>query len=329
MSDRRKRLHTLLTDRATQGLDAHEQVELGQLLEVEDEAIDPSYAQAAAAIELALLPHGEPMPANVEAAVLEQAARYYGFTEARHHVKTIGTRALPPEASASAPIEPAPEAEARRERPAEDSFDDLDLDDEDDDEQDDEEDEAQRARRRSAGASLSAAELPAPRSGNKLARYAAYFSALAAVIVLGLGIWQFRERSTGEPAPEELRAQVEAAKDHLEWSFAPRDDPAVTAEAGGAVVWSSELQAGVLELRGLQQNDPTAHQYQLWIVDGRREGPPIDGGVFDVPAGGDLLVPVDPNLIVGDPTAFLITVEQPGGVVVSKRARVAMVAEPG
>jgi hypothetical protein len=149
------------------------------------------------------------------------------------------------------------------------------------------------------------------------------------VILLGLGVWLFRERNAGEPTPEELQAQVEAAKDHLEWGFAPSDDASVTAEAGGAVVWSSELQAGVLELRGLQQNDPTQHQYQLWIVDSRREGPPIDGGVFDVPAGGDLLVAIDPKLIVGDPKAFVITVEQPGGVVVSKRERVAMVAEPG
>jgi hypothetical protein len=40
--------------------------------------------------------------------------------------------------------------------------------------------------------------------------------------------------------------------------------------------------------------------------------------VFDVPRGADeLIVPIDAKLAVNDPAVFAITLEQPGGVVVS------------
>ena len=97
--------------------------------------------------------------------------------------------------------------------------------------------------------------------------------------------------------------------------------------AGGELTWSSTLQKGVLKLRAVAKNDPTTNQYQLWIVDGRREGPAVDGGVFDV-TGGDVLIPIDAKLVIGEPSAFVITVEQPGGVVVSDRDRVVMTAQP-
>ena len=125
-------------------------------------------------------------------------------------------------------------------------------------------------------------------------------------------------------------AQIEASGDKLEWSFAAKSDPLVGKDASGSILWSSELQGGIMTLRGLTANEPTSEQYQLWIVDRGREGPPVDGGVFDVPAGEDQLqVLVDAKLLVGDPAAFIITVEQPGGVVVSRQDRVVMVAAGG
>ncbi len=44
-------------------------------------------------------------------------------------------------------------------------------------------------------------------------------------------------------------------------------------------------------------------------------------GVFDVPesAAGDVLVRIDPRLPISRATAFAITVERPGGMVVSSR----------
>jgi len=73
-----------------------------------------------------------------------------------------------------------------------------------------------------------------------------------------------------------------------------------------------------MRLSGLPANRSAAEQYQLWIVDPSRDERPIDGGVFDIPAGVDeVIVPIDAKLRAADPKAFAITLEQPGGVVVS------------
>ena len=114
------------------------------------------------------------------------------------------------------------------------------------------------------------------------------------------------------------------------------DDPAIVAAEGdlesvgalGDVVWSSARQQGYMRFRGLAANDPTMAQYQLWIFDADRdEAYPVDGGVFDVPAaGGDVVVRIDPRLRVSRATAFAITVEKPGGVVVSSRKRLPLLA---
>jgi hypothetical protein len=115
------------------------------------------------------------------------------------------------------------------------------------------------------------------------------------------------------------------------------DDPAVSAdpadlerEAGlGDVVWSPTRQEGFMRFHGLAANDPTVAQYQLWIFDADRDpAHPVDGGVFDVPAGadGDVVVRIDPRLPIGRATAFAITVERPGGVVVSSRKRLPLLA---
>ncbi|MEM7228940.1 MAG: anti-sigma factor, partial [Planctomycetota bacterium] len=81
---------------------------------------------------------------------------------------------------------------------------------------------------------------------------------------------------------------------------------------------------------GLEANDPSVMQYQLWIFDAERSADhPVDGGVFDIPAGGgEVIVPIDPKLAVSDATLFAITVEQPGGVVVSARERIVLLAQP-
>jgi hypothetical protein len=84
-----------------------------------------------------------------------------------------------------------------------------------------------------------------------------------------------------------------------------------------------------MRLEGLEVNAPDEYQYQLWIFDRNRdERYPVDGGVFDMPPGGDAAeVPIQAKLAVAEPTLFAVTVEEPGGVVVSSRARIATVAE--
>ena len=86
----------------------------------------------------------------------------------------------------------------------------------------------------------------------------------------------------------------------------------------GDVTWNDELQEGFMRLSGLPANDPSVAQYQLWIIDPERDSNPVDGGVFDIPAGEDeIIIPIDAKLAVSNPAAFAITLEQPGGVVVS------------
>ena len=53
----------------------------------------------------------------------------------------------------------------------------------------------------------------------------------------------------------------------------------------------------------------------------------VDGGVFDVPACGSVVLPIKAKLEVKQPTLFAVTVEKPGGVVVSDR-RIAILAKP-
>ncbi|HEY5933445.1 MAG TPA: anti-sigma factor [Kofleriaceae bacterium] len=132
-----------------------------------------------------------------------------------------------------------------------------------------------------------------------------------------------------QPSPAEARQQLlDQATDvtTLAWSATP--DPAATG-ASGDVVWSASKQKGFMRFKGLAPNDPTKTQYQLWIFDKTRDEKfPVDGGVFDVGSNGEVIVTISPKLKVNDPTLFAVTVEAPGGVVVSKRERIVVTAAP-
>lgn len=96
----------------------------------------------------------------------------------------------------------------------------------------------------------------------------------------------------------------------------------------GKVVWSDRLQEGYMTLTNLPANDPSINQYQLWMVDPSRDEKPVDGGVFDIPSGqSTAVIPIRNSLIVKKPQAFVITLEQPGGVVVSKQETVVALAK--
>lgn len=99
-------------------------------------------------------------------------------------------------------------------------------------------------------------------------------------------------------------------------------------QMSGSVVWSDELQEGYMSLTNLPANDPQSKQYQLWIVDPDRDEKPVDGGVFDISAENNtVIVPIRNPLVVTNPKAFVITLEQPGGVVVSKQEVVVALAK--
>lgn len=156
--------------------------------------------------------------------------------------------------------------------------------------------------------------------------------ATAAVVVLMVGIlWSLQP--VAEPVavvdPATLREQILASGDFVQWDWVGTEDPTVGAVSGD-VVWSPGRQAGTMRIGGLAANDPEQFQYQLWIFDQERdERFPVDGGVFDVSAeGSEVVVPIEAKLPVGRPYLFAITVERPGGVVVSSRERIAILAQP-
>nr|HEX4319200.1 anti-sigma factor [Kofleriaceae bacterium] len=96
----------------------------------------------------------------------------------------------------------------------------------------------------------------------------------------------------------------------------------------GDVVWSPGQQQGYMRFVGLAANDPASWQYQLWIFDRTRDQAyPVDGGVFDVSSTGEIIVPISAKIHVDDATLFAVTVERPGGVVVSKRERIVVTAK--
>ncbi|CAM2010458.1 anti-sigma factor [Acanthopleuribacter pedis] len=138
------------------------------------------------------------------------------------------------------------------------------------------------------------------------------------------------EAANRPPSPLEQRQQLLASTDAttLPWQATP--DQTATG-ASGDVVWSGDAQEGYMRIQGLAANDPSTYQYQLWIFD--EEGDerfPVDGGVFDMPAGdGEVIIPIDAKIGVKKPALYAITIEKPGGVVVSGRERIVLVAKPG
>ena len=146
--------------------------------------------------------------------------------------------------------------------------------------------------------------------------------AAAAVIAISMFLTNRVAPVTPTQAAAKLRME---ARDLIERDFSGLGN---FKAAGGKVIWSDQLQKGYMTLSGIPVNDPKKAQYQLWIVDPKRDDAPIDGGVFDIPADGSpVVVPIVAKLALTDPKAFVITLEQPGGVVKSKQEKVVALAK--
>lgn len=143
-----------------------------------------------------------------------------------------------------------------------------------------------------------------------------WWLAAAALVLAVVGWWPrvVAQRGGAEPS------------DWIVAQWSPGPDP-LGASVSGEVRWSNTTQSGRMTFTGLAPNDPSKSQYQLWIFDkAQSEATPVDGGVFDVDASGTVTIPIDAKLKVETPYLFAITVEKPGGVVVSSRERLALVA---
>lgn len=300
MTDRRgtadlERLEELLAERATQGLSQEEQEELSRLAEgLEPDDLE-GFDRAAAAVDLALMGAESPLPEGLRRKVETDARRFFD-------------RPVNPELRRASGDRPAGIFGVRT---------------------DSETDEPK-------------SRFPFPRPSFTLLRPRAgagggWWAAAAALLLAGVGWWLALQPVAGpgpaspDPTPDSDRSRLLVeAPDVVKIPWTATEDPAAEG-VDGDVVWSTARQQGFLRIQGLAANDPQRSQYQLWIFDREREGPPVDGGVFDIPPNreGDVLVPIRAKLPVGAPTLFAVTVERPGGVVVSDRERIVLVAELG
>ncbi len=164
--------------------------------------------------------------------------------------------------------------------------------------------------------------------------------AAAAVLALGINLSMTRFGVTeiaNNPPPAATPTPMTPAEAHDKMMAEPgmtvaKWAPAVKtgdmANVSGDVVWSDKEQKGYAMLRGLPKNNADASTYQLWIFEENQgDKTPIDGGTFNVSSDGTVVIPIDAKLAAKNPSMFAVTVEKPGGVVVSKREKVAALAK--
>lgn len=128
------------------------------------------------------------------------------------------------------------------------------------------------------------------------------------------------------PLLQKFESLIQDESDTQRLEFVSASDP--YKGLSGEVIWNDEKQEGYMSLENLAVNDPTKNQYQLWIVDPERDELPVDGGVFDITQkDGKSIIPIRNALAINKPVAFVITLEQPGGVVKSKQKVVVALAK--
>lgn len=160
----------------------------------------------------------------------------------------------------------------------------------------------------------------------------------AAALLLAFGFWNrmlpTRDASSPNSATslEALVAALDRDANSVTLPWTVTEDP-IAQGTEGRVVWNAERQEGYMTFRGGAPNDPSESQFQLWIFDeARPETTPVDGGVFDISEGlsdgGEWIVPIRSKLKVSKATLFAVTAEEPGGVVVSDREHIVLVAAP-
>jgi anti-sigma-K factor RskA len=163
---------------------------------------------------------------------------------------------------------------------------------------------------------------------------AGWFAAAASVLIAVAGWWprlENGEQPSAEipiaTAMQQEREKLLAQQGVVTRTWQTTQDPAASGVTGD-VVWDPKSQNGYVRFRGMQANNSNQQQYQLWIFDGTRdERYPVDGGVFNIPAGqSEVIIPIKAKLQIRDPALFAVTIEKPGGSVVSSRDRIVVLA---
>lgn len=277
-----EKLRDLLCDQAIFGLTEDDAKQLAELSDSANSSVDAHTLElAAASILLAETSLDEPMPAHLEARILEKAKEHFS---------------LKAEASVHESIHDQPTR----------SFQWVE---------------------------------PKPRS--LFVNWFGWAVAAAACVALAVNVYFTRGtatdiggvRPTPTPVVEEKLGPAQqrerllaSATDITRAEWGPGNVKEIAAVAGD-VVWSDAKQAGFLTIKGVPVNDANKEAYQLWIFDETQsDKTPIDGGVFNVTAEGEIIIPIDAKLRARNPKAFAVTIEQPGGVVVSERKKVVALA---
>lgn len=160
----------------------------------------------------------------------------------------------------------------------------------------------------------------------RLREVIAWISCLAASI-LAVYFWQSQLYEGDRKGAKTMTRDslIAISPDLIQTNWEPAsmmEDKAVS----GDIVWSDTLQSGFMRFVGMPVNDPSILQYQLWIYDPLRDSEPIDGGVFDITSAKETIVPIQAKLRVNRPLFFAVTMEQPGGVVVSDLQQLSLLA---
>ncbi len=152
--------------------------------------------------------------------------------------------------------------------------------------------------------------------------------AAACMVITVLTLFSSRQNApvnVVRDAAQQRAELISTARDLVQVNW--NDGPTPISGAEGDVVWSPSLQQGFMRFRGLTMNVPTVQQYQLWIFDkNQSDKTPIDGGVFDITSDQEIIIPIQAKLRVQEAYLFAVTIEKPGGVVVSSRERLPLLA---
>lgn len=165
--------------------------------------------------------------------------------------------------------------------------------------------------------------------------------AAAACAALVINIWMTRIQPTEvsrevtptqtpveklDPVQQRQRL-IDTSSDLVRASWKPGNVKEL-ASVSGDIVWSDAKQVGYMEFTGLPANDKGKSTYQLWIFDETQDPKtPIDGGTFDIDENGKAVIPINAKLKAKNPKMFAVTIEKPGGVVVSKQEKVVAISK--
>jgi anti-sigma-K factor RskA len=292
--DLNENLLDLLATKATQGLSKDEERDLERLQADFPEMSIETWELAAAALSLTNLDISEPMPKYLREKVMAGVEQYFRENQTSNVVRLDEF------------------SEKRKAKPAGQTM-----------------------------SVVSASKSNLPASPNRFWQWSGWAVAAAACLLLAFTLWQNRiqtnvpiEITKNSPTPlpsptllEQEQQLLASARDIVKTNWT-EPDPKKAVNITGDVVWSGEKQSGFMRFRGIPVNDTAKETYQLWIFDENQdEKTPVDGGVFDVKQNGEVIVPIDAKLKVKNPKMFAITIEKPGGVVVSKREKLILIAK--